>query len=145
MRDWSGGITLRIFGGVLLMAGLALGVFAYRSVADATDMGELLARVGEATDRPEKAEEWTTHWRATTVGMAMLAAGGIFSGLGFLARKRFAWGLLGATLAADAAWLTAVRMRLPRQYPWEPGSVEIVSIVLLASACAWAAWRSRRV
>jgi len=121
---------------------VALGVFAYESLANAADMGRSLARVSEAFAQPEDAAEWTTHWRANAAGMAMLAAGGIVAGLGFVARRRFAWAALAIALAADAAWLTAVRVRLPRKYPWEPSPAQVVAMVLLATMCARAAWRS---
>ena len=127
----------------MLTAGVALGVFAYHSLANAGDMGKFMARVGEAFGQPEDAAEWTTHWRANSAGMAMLAAGGIVAGLGLVARKRFAWAALAIALAADAIWLTAIRLRLPRKYPWEPSPTQIVAIALLATMCAWAAWRSR--
>jgi hypothetical protein len=143
MGERAAGTALRIFGGCLLVAGVALGVFVYRSLTDAVEMGRFLARVGEALDNPIDAEDWITHWRANTVGLAILAGGGIVAGLGFVVRHRFAWALLAAALAADAAWLIAVTTRLGRKYPWESSPGELGMYVLLAAVSAWVGWRSR--
>lgn len=123
--------------------GVSLGIFAFRALSDAGDMGQFMAEAGEAMGQPIDAEYWSGRWRVNAVGFVIIAAGAVLSGLSFIVGHRSAWAVLSVALAGNAVWLLAARMRGSREYAFEATLTQIVASVMLAVFCAWA-WRSRR-
>ena len=137
-------MALRILGWCLVVVGVGLAIFSVRILSDAGDMGRLMAEAGDAFGRPIDARQWSWRWRVNGIGVAILAVGGVLSGLSFVARRRHGWAVLSATLAATVAWLLAGRGRSHVEYAWEATVMQMVAMATLAVLCGWAAWRASR-
>jgi hypothetical protein len=137
-------MALRIFGWCLVVAGVALAVFSFRTLFDASDMGRFMAEAGDAFGQPIDAQHWSWRWRVNGIGFAIVAVGCALSGLSFVARNRYGWAILSVTFVANVAWLLAGRGRGPREYAFEATTIQMAATAVLAVFCGWAAWRSRR-
>lgn len=134
----------RTFGWCLVVVGVGLALFSFRMLWDASDMGRFMAEVGDAFGRPIDARQWSWRWRVNGVGGAILAVGGVLSGLCFVARRRHGWAILSATLAATVAWLLAGRGLGQVEYAFEATATQMTAMATLAVFCGWAAWRASR-
>jgi hypothetical protein len=137
-------MALRIFGWCLVVVGVGLALLAFRMLSDTSDMGRLMAEAGDALGRAIDARQWSWRWRVNGIGVAILAVGGVLSGLSFVARHRQGWAVLSATLAANVAWLLAGRGLGPREYAFEATATRMAAMATLAVLCGWAAWRASR-
>jgi hypothetical protein len=138
-----GGRSTRIFAWCLLVAGAGLGLLAVRALSGVDDQARFIAEVAEGMGQPIDASQWSWRWRISWIGLAIVAAGGVLSGLSLLTGRPSGWVVLGAALAGNAVWLL-VATGGQREYAFEATVTQIVSTAALAAVCGWAACRARR-
>lgn len=135
-------IKLRVFGVVLLIGGVYVGIQVHRSLSDTASMAELVAQVSRSTDRPIDPVHWEQRWRSTSFGFLLVAVGGSLAGLTFLAGGRWGWGVFAATLLAHTVWLISERLAQPPHYAFEATWTDTVAFGFAAACCGWVAWRA---
>ena len=137
-------LLLRVFAITVLIASVALCVFAYRALVDARSMGTFLGAMAPAYGDSIEPEHGARRWRIQGFGIALAASGSAVAGLLLLRNERRGWIARAASVIVYSLWLAVWRVSEVPQYAFEPDWPDIAVWTGIGLVSLMLAWRWRR-